>query len=210
MLLELKKIKKEMGSKNLFKDLTFHIQVGEMVAIEGVSGCGKSTLLNIIGLLESYDEGELLFWGEKAPLPNTRTANHFIRKHISYLFQNFALVEYLTVEENLKMALKYQSKSNFQMLDMMKLALEEVGLYHCLQDKIYELSGGEQQRVAIARAILKPCDLILADEPTGSLDDKNKESIIEILKKINKQGKTIIMVTHDEKVAHSCNRVIYL
>ena len=199
-----------MGSKYLFKDLTLQIQVGEMVAIKGVSGCGKSTLLNIIGLLESYDEGELLFWGERAPLPNTRTANRFIRKHISYLFQNFALVEYLTVEENLKMALKYQTKSNYQMLDMMKLTLDKVGLYDRLQDKIYELSGGEQQRVAIARAILKPCDIILADEPTGSLDDKNKERIMEILKEINEQGKTILMVTHDEKVAHSCNRVINL
>ncbi|OTN76519.1 hypothetical protein A5886_001596 [Enterococcus sp. 8G7_MSG3316] len=208
MHLELKDLRKDYGLKGIFRNVNMQIHEGEMIAITGPSGCGKSTLLNIIGLIEAYDEGQLYLFGEKAPRPNSRAANQFIRKHISYLYQNYALVEYLTVEENLRMALKYVEKSNYAKIDMMKLTLESVGLYDCLKMKICELSGGEQQRVAIARAILKPCDIILADEPTGSLDDKNRDSILAILKWINKQGKTILVVTHDAEVARNCSRSI--
>ncbi len=208
MLLEIKDLRKDYGLKGIFRNISMQIHEGEMIAITGPSGCGKSTLLNIIGLIEVYDEGQLYIFGEEAPRPNSRAANQFIRKHISYLYQNYALVEYLTVEENLRMALKYVQKSNYAKIDMMKLTLESVGLYDCLTMKICELSGGEQQRVAIARAILKPCDIILADEPTGSLDDKNRDSILAILKDINKQGKTILTVTHDAEVARNCSRLI--
>lgn len=134
-----------------------------------------------------------------------------IREKISYLFQNFALVDNLTVEENLRMALRYVKKSKKEKEEDMKAALVQVGLAGYAKQKVFELSGGEKQRVSIARAIIKPSTVILADEPTGSLDPENRDEIMSILEYLNKEeGKTIVIVTHDLEIAKRCDRIVKL
>lgn len=209
-IIEFKNICKSYGKKQIFKDLSFEIEDGEMVAIIGESGSGKSTILNIIGLLEPIDSGKYILDGEENIKINSGRATIALRKNINYLFQNFALIEEESVYSNLEIALKYTKKSKKEKLDSIKNALIEVGLKDYENRKIYELSGGEQQRVAIARCILKPSKIILADEPTGSLDKNNVLIVLDLLKKLNKKGQTVIIVTHDPFVAESCTRIIDL
>lgn len=204
---ELMNINKSFKGNHVLKDFTIQIKKGEMVAITGNSGSGKTTILNIIGLIEKADSGTVNLFDMKDIKPNTKKAEIAIRKHIGYLFQNFALIDNETVEENLKIGLKYVRKKD-KGINRIKEVLKEVGLSGYEKRKIYELSGGEQQRVAIARIMLKPSNIILADEPTGSLDSTNREIVIELLKKINATGKTVLIVTHDAYVATQCQRVI--
>lgn len=133
-----------------------------------------------------------------------------IRENISYLFQNFALVDNFTIKENLLMALRYVKQTKKEKEESIDNALRMVGLENYQKLKVFEISGGEQQRVAIARCLLKPSKVILADEPTGSLDTKNRDEILAILNQLNASGKTIIIVTHDNKVAESCHHTIGL
>ena len=181
-----------------------------MVAITGSIGCGKTTLLNMIGLIEPIDSGEYILLGKKAPKCNTNNSNNVIRANISYLFQNFALIDNFTVEENLMLALRYVNKSREQKKRLINTALLKVDLKNYQKKRIFEISGGEQQRVALARAILKPSDIILADEPTGALDPINRDIVLKILRELNEFGKTIVIVTHDMTVANSCDRIIQL
>ena len=208
-IIELKAISKNYD-KNIINNLSIKIKENEMVAIVGQSGKGKSTLLNIIGLLENADSGQVIIDDKKNIKANSNEANKIIREKISYLFQNFALVEQETVYENLKIALKYVKISNNEKEKLIKSALKSVDLEGYEKRKIFELSGGEQQRVAIARVILKPSKIVLADEPTGSLDSKNRDKVLELLKKMNKDGKTIVIVTHDNQLASNCDRSIEL
>ncbi|WP_155965507.1 ABC transporter ATP-binding protein [Streptococcus ruminantium] len=209
-MLKLNGINKSFGKKNVLKDFSLSIKKGEMVAITGPSGCGKSTLLNIIGLIDDFQNGSYQFDGMENIKVNSSQASSIIRNKISYLFQNFALMDSKTVEENLMLALFYQKLSKHEKKKRISQALEQVGLKGYKNDNIFELSGGEQQRVAIARAILKPSIVILADEPTGSLDRKNKEIVLDLLRKLNQDGKTILIVTHDPEVAEACSRTIEL
>ncbi|BDD40892.1 ABC transporter ATP-binding protein [Streptococcus ruminantium] len=209
-MLKLNGINKSFGKKNVLKDFSLSIKKGEMVAITGPSGCGKSTLLNIIGLIDDFQNGSYQFDGMENIRVNSSQASSIIRNKISYLFQNFALMDSKTVEENLMLALFYQKLSKHEKKKRISQALEQVGLKGYENDNIFELSGGEQQRVAIARAILKPSIVILADEPTGSLDRKNKEIVLDLLRKLNQDGKTILIVTHDPEVAEACSRTIEL
>ncbi len=209
-MLKLNGINKSFGKKNVLKDFSLSIKKGEMVAITGPSGCGKSTLLNIIGLIDDFQNGSYQFDGMENIKVNSSQASSIIRNKISYLFQNFALMDSKTVEENLMLALFYQKLSKHEKKKRISQALEQVGLKSYENDNIFELSGGEQQRVAIARAILKPSIVILADEPTGSLDRKNKEIVLDLLRKLNQDGKTILIVTHDPEVAEACSRTIEL
>lgn len=210
-IIEIKNYTKKFGTKTIFENFDLTINQGEMVAVMGPSGSGKTTLLNVIGLIDSLDHGSYLLANETAPRNNTRTANKVIREKISYLFQNFALVDNLTVEENLRMALRYVKKSKKEKEEDMKAALVTVGLADCAKQKVYELSGGEQQRVSMARAIIKPSTVILADEPTGSLDAENRDEIMSIIKYLNKEeGKTIVIVTHDLEIAKRCDRIVKL
>ena len=156
------------------------------------------------------EQGEYILFNEPAPKSNTKKSNQIIREKISYLFQNFALVDSLTVKENLLMALKYVKNSKKDKEEAINKALSQVGLDGFENSKVFEISGGEQQRVSIARAILKPSELILADEPTGSLDAKNRDEIMDILRNLNRNGKTIVIVTHDAEVAKKCDRIINL
>lgn len=205
--IEIKNLKKSYGKKVLFENLSFQIEAGEMVAIIGPSGCGKSTLLNIIGLIETFDSGIVRIQQRKIPKPNTKTAQKMIRDELSYLFQNFALIDTETVEENLMLAVQ---GSRSRKRELVQKALIKVGLEQTIHQKVFELSGGEQQRIAIARALLKKGNILLADEPTGSLDPENRDHILRLLRAISNQGKTILIVTHDQVVAEACDRIIAL
>ncbi len=206
MIIELKNINKSYSNKYLFKNLDFSIKKGEMVAITGPSGVGKSTLLNIIGLIDKPDSGEVVICSNKNPFDKEKVKLKLFRDNIGYLFQNYALVDNYTVSKNLDIALEYVKNKNKKRLK--EEALEKVGLLDKLNNKIFELSGGEQQRVALARLMLKERDIILADEPTGSLDEDNRDIILKLLKQLNDEGKTIVLVTHDKTVANMCNREI--
>lgn len=209
-MIELKNITKKFENKTVFANFNLQIDQNEMVAIIGPSGSGKSTLLNILGLIDKVDDGEYQFEQYTNIKPNSRLAQKIIREKISYLFQNFALIEEDTVLQNLLLALKYVKQSKKEKTEIITAALQKVGLSEYLNSKIYELSGGQQQRIAVARAIIKPSELVLADEPTGSLDSKNRDEIIKLLLELNDSGKTVIVVTHDSHVAEKCHRVLEL
>ena len=210
-MVELIEVKKKYDGKIIFDGLNFKINSGEMIAITGPSGSGKSTILNMIGLLEKPDAGIINLFGKPVPKINSAKSKLLLRNKIAYLFQNYALVDNETTDYNLNIALEYVKATKTQKRQMKIDALNKVGLDETyLKKKIYQLSGGEQQRIAVARIILKPCELILADEPTGSLDLQNRNEIIKILQELNKSGKTIVIVTHDEYVAGQCKRKIEL
>lgn len=198
-------ISKSYDDKTILDNFSLHIHSGEFVAVVGRSGSGKSTLLNIIGLLENYDKGTVIIDGEKNIPPQSAKATKILRTKINYLFQNFALIDEETVFNNLKLALRYVKGDKKKLIAS---ALSKVGLKGYERKKIYQLSGGEQQRVAIARIILKPAKIILADEPTGSLDQYNKEMVIHMLKTFRQEGKTVLVVTHDNTIASCADRVI--
>lgn len=200
-MIKLSDVSKSFGERKLFRNVNLEIKDGEFVAFTGASGSGKTTLLNLIGGLEKTDSGEVLIDGK-----NFSKASEQIRLYgekIGFLFQNFALVEQKTVRENLELV-----KEKFRSDKTPEQALSEVGLSDKFDSKVFTLSGGEQQRVALARLMVKKCDIILADEPTGSLDRDNAQKVIELLRKLNAQGKTVVIVTHDPKVAGQCDRII--
>lgn len=205
-VLQIKNIYKKYGDQVILKDFSLDVENNEMICIVGESGSGKSTLLNIIGLIEKADQGEIYYFGEKGDKPYSRKAEKILRYDIGYLFQNFALIDDMSVEDNLKIALEYQL--GIKKDDEIAKALKEVGLEGYEKKLVYKCSGGEQQRIAIARLLLKPCKIVLADEPTGSLDPHNKEIVIDLLMKLKKKGKTIIIVTHDKEVAEIADRII--
>lgn len=164
-----------------------------MVAIVGKSGSGKSTLLNLLGLIDGDYSGRYEIFGQTNLAVNSAKSQTIIREHISYLFQNFALIDDETVEYNLMLALKYVKLSKKDKLKKVEEILERVGLSATLHQKVSELSGGEQQRIAVARAILKPSQLILADEPTGSLDPENRDLVLKFLLEMNREGKQSLL-----------------
>lgn len=208
MVVKLNGINKSFDDLPVLKNLTLKIDKGEMVAIVGHSGSGKSTLLNIMGLLEKKTSGDLEVLGNLNVKPFSRKGIKLLRNHIGFLFQNYALLDDKTVEYNLAIAV---DKGFCRVsVDDINKSLKIVGLEGFNNKNIYQCSGGEQQRVAIARLLLKKSSLIFADEPTGSLDEDNRNSIVELLKNLNQEGKTIVVVTHDPYVASQCHRVINL
>ncbi|MFV2010465.1 MULTISPECIES: ATP-binding cassette domain-containing protein [unclassified Micromonospora] len=204
---ELLGVSKQYGGRDILVSFDLQIKAGEMIAITGPSGTGKSTVLNMFGLLDVPDSGEVRILGGKAPRPSTRAANRLRRRHLGYLFQNFALIDNESVGHNLDLALTY-SDGGISKRQRIADALMQVDLPGSEHRKIYSLSGGEQQRVAVARLLLKPCDIVLADEPTGSLDADNRDFVLGLLRRINKAGKTVVLATHDDIVARSCSHVI--
>ncbi|MDR1158169.1 MAG: ATP-binding cassette domain-containing protein [Oscillospiraceae bacterium] len=194
---------KSFGEKELFHNLSFQIDSGEFFCFSGESGRGKTTLLNILGMIEPPTAGKVLFDGSEIRTNGERL--NFFRTKVGFVFQNFALVEGKTVEQNLALV----RKSNRQNISIQE-ALDNVGISEKVKSKVYTLSGGEQQRVALARLFIKKCDIILADEPTGSLDSHNAKIVIDILKTLNTQGKTVVLVTHDSNIKQVCDRVISL
>lgn len=202
-MIEIKNLTKKFDEKVVFLGFNLTIENGDFIIFSGPSGCGKTTLLNIIGAIEKFDNGEIIVDG--VDIRNKKNHLNYFRTKVGFLFQDFALVDNKTVKENLKF-IRNNCKTNLSIEE----ALNIVGLIEKLNKKVYTLSGGEQQRVALARLMLKKCDIILADEPTGSLDKKNAESVLNILKQLNEQGKTIILVTHDENIKKQGNRVVNL
>jgi putative ABC transport system ATP-binding protein len=207
---ELVGVSKSYEGHAVIRDLDFSVVQGEMLAITGRSGSGKSTLLNIIGLLETADRGELRLFGLPTPRVGSGGATRLLRSRLGYLFQNFALVDGESVDSNLQIAQAYTKGPRSDRLGARQAALRTVGLADAGRKKVYELSGGEQQRVAIARLMLKPCDLVLADEPTGSLDSASADVVLTLLRDLNTSGKTVIVVTHDDRVAAQCHRTMAL
>lgn len=205
--IKLENIYKSYGNKVIFNNFNLEVSRGEFLGIKGESGRGKSTLLNIIGLLEEY-EGKVFIEDKEINYRHRKDVRNLLKNKIGYLFQNFALIDDLSVYENLKIVLDGYSKKEEKEIILNELA--KVGLADSLNKKIFQLSGGEQQRVAIVRLILHKSEIILADEPTGSLDKNNGSIIVGLLKQLNNEGKTIIMVSHDEDAFIHCTRIIHL
>lgn len=191
------------GKKNIqvLKQVNLELQVGEFVSIVGASGSGKSTLLHILGLLDTFDTGSYQFQGQGMDELTDRKRALFRNQNIGFILQNIGLILDYTVKENLQLPLKYAREKN---KDSEKIIywLERFGLSSKLEEECVFLSGGEQQRVAIARALMNNPTLILADEPTGSLDHDNSIIVMETFKKLNQEGRTILMVTHDLELAN--------
>lgn len=206
---EIHHLSKRFGPRILFDDFDLKLKAGKLTVITGPSGSGKSTLLNILGLLEPAEQLDYQLFGKKMPTSRRqRQCSKVIREEISYVFQDFALIEDQTVEENLMTALRYVSISRSEKKKRIAKVLDDVGLAGMEQQKVYTLSGGEQQRTAIARAFLKPGRLVLADEPTGSLDQLNRDQIVSLLKKLTEMGKTVVAVSHDPWVAQQADERI--
>lgn len=209
--LQVDALNKSFGSNTVLHNISFEIQSGESVALVGPSGCGKSTLLNIIGLLETLDSGAISLEGRAYPSINSKKATLMRRTEINYLFQSFALINDWKVSKNLSLALQYTKLSKQEQEHLIKTALESYGIGEKFDAVVNELSGGEKQRVAIARAMIKPGNLILADEPTGSLDKAMATIVIDsLLDSVHANHKTLLMVTHDMSIAQRCDRIIEL
>lgn len=204
----IKDLTKTFDNNKIFDHFNCSIDDNEMVAFVGESGKGKSTLLNIIGALDTKYDGEVFVNDTNLGGLSRAKRQKFIRDNISYLFQNYALIEDETVLENLLLALEYVKCSRREKIDKIKETLVKFGIDDLMTEKVYTLSGGEQQRVSLARTMLKPCSIVLADEPTGNLDIKNRDEIINILRSINKEEKIVVIVTHDNVVAKKCDRII--
>lgn len=209
--LQVDALNKSFGSNTVLHNISFEIQSGESVALVGPSGCGKSTLLNIIGLLETLDSGTVNLEGRTYPSINSKKATLMRRTEINYLFQSFALINDWKVSKNLLLALQYTKLSKQEQERLIRTALENYGIGEKFDAVVNELSGGEKQRVAIARAMIKPGNLILADEPTGSLDKAMATIVIDsLLDSVHANHKTLLMVTHDMGIAQRCDRIIEL
>lgn len=209
--LQVDALNKSFGSNTVLHNISFEIESGESVALVGPSGCGKSTLLNIIGLLETLDSGTINLEGKTYPSINSKKATLMRRTEINYLFQSFALINDWKVSKNLLLALQYTKLSKQEQERLIRTALENYGIGEKFDAVVNELSGGEKQRVAIARAMIKPGNLILADEPTGSLDKAMATIVIDsLLDSVHANHKTLLMVTHDMGIAQRCDRIIEL
>lgn len=209
-IIELIQVTKKYGDKIVLKDFNFEVKEGEFWSVVGSSGSGKTTLLNLIGLLDVPDNGEVRIKGKMNLKQDSREWRRLLREDISFLFQNYGLIEGETVEYNLKLVMRYKDILKKEEKDIMMKALYEVGLPNILDKYIYQLSGGEQQRIALAKCILKQSQIILADEPTGNVDPQNRDKIIKIFQSFQENGKTIVMVTHDEVVAKCAEKKLEL
>ncbi|MEN8435962.1 ABC transporter ATP-binding protein (plasmid) [Clostridium septicum] len=210
--IELKNITKKYGKGDsaviAVDALNLSIEKGDMIAIIGKSGSGKSTLLNILGGLINFDKGEYIFNNNFISGNKEKDLVKFRRENISFIVQDFALINNMTVFDNIALPLEYKKISKKEIKRLVFEVLEKLEIKEKAYKYPNEISGGQAQRVAIARAIVKNPELILADEPTGALDKKNGQNVIEILKKLNLNGKTIVIVTHDLKIAENCKSIV--
>lgn len=190
--------------------VSFQIKKGEFIAIMGPSGCGKSTLLNIIGLLDNPSGGKYLFDGVDVSNFRERNRTDMRKGNIGFVFQSFNLIDELNVYENVELPLIYLRLKASERKQMVEAILDRMKIGHRKQHFPQQLSGGQQQRVAIARAVVANPKLILADEPTGNLDSKNGLEVMKLLSELNKEGTTIVMVTHSERDAGFAHRIVHL
>lgn len=205
-MIEVVKLNKEFGQKQIFKDFSCKFEKGKMYGIKGASGSGKSTLLNILGQIDLEYEGDL-FINECHVNRIRKQTKQILKEEIFYLFQNYALVDDKTVEQNLKIITDINPAFRSHVLE----ALQQVGLDESyLKMPVYALSGGEQQRVSLSRVFLRHCNIVLADEPTGNLDQKNAQNVFNILAEMARIGKTVIVASHDEEILNGCDVIISL
>lgn len=190
--------------------VNIEIARGEFVAVMGPSGCGKSTLLNIIGLLDSPTGGEYWFMNRNVTHCNESQLTEIRKRNIGFIFQNFNLIDELTVEENIELALLYHDINGKERKQRIAEIMDKVGIGHRARHRPGQLSGGQQQRVAVARAVVGDQPLILADEPTGNLDSVHGREVMEMLQNLNEEGSTIVMVTHSMAHADYARRTINL
>ena len=190
--------------------VNIEVEDGEFIAIMGPSGCGKSTLLNILGLLDSPTEGKYWLNNEEVGHLKERDRTAYRKGRIGFVFQNFNLIDELTVEENVDLQLKYLGVGKAERKERVLEILRKVKLSHRAKHYPHQLSGGQQQRVAIARAVVGKPSIILADEPTGNLDSKNGMEVMQLLGELNEEGTTIVMVTHSKHDATYASRIINL
>ena len=188
--------------------VNINVKDGEFVAIMGPSGCGKSTLLNILGLLDTPTEGKYWLGDEEVGHLKERERTAYRKGRIGFVFQNFNLIDELTVEENIDLQLKYLGIGKAERKERVLDILRKVKLSHRAKHYPHQLSGGQQQRVAIARAVVGKPSIILADEPTGNLDSKNGMEVMQLLSELNEEGTTIVMVTHSKHDATYASRII--
>lgn len=199
----------EVQTKAL-NEVSLQVKLGEFVAIMGPSGCGKSTLLNILGTLDSPTSGSYCFDGKQVEKMSENQLTVLRKGNLGFIFQSFNLIDELSVYENVELPLVYLGMKQTQRKEKVKQVLEKVNLLHRANHFPQQLSGGQQQRVAIARAVVTDCKLLLADEPTGNLDSTNGVEVMELLSELNRQGTTIIIVTHSQRDATYAHRVIQL
>ena len=191
-------------------NVSLQINDGELVAIMGPSGSGKSTLLNILGCMDTATEGKYYVDDVEVSMLKKSQRDSFRKKNIGFVFQHFALMDYYTAYENIELPLIANNVRKSERKKIVQQQLEHLGITSQRNKLPKKMSGGQQQRVAIARALVTNVDIILADEPTGALDQKTGQEVLALLKEINSTGKTVIIVTHDEKIAADCNRVIMI
>lgn len=208
-MMNIRKVYYNKSVKNVALDgINLEINSGEYVAIMGSSGSGKSTLLNIIGGMDCATSGEYYYNDVPVHCLNARDLSHFRRDNVSFTFQQFALIDNYTVEENIEVPLLAKGISKKERTQMVGKYLELVDIKQCANQRADQLSGGQQQRCAIARSLVSGNSLILADEPTGALDKKTGEEIMDIFDDIHKMGKTIVVITHDPTIAKRADRII--
>lgn len=193
---------------HVLKGIDLEIRRGEMVSIMGASGSGKSTLLNILGILDSYDTGTYYLNGQLIKNPTETQAAEYRNRMIGFIFQSFNLINYKNAQENVALPLYYQGVSRRKRNAIALEYLDSLGLRDWATHMPNELSGGQKQRVAVARALITHPQIILADEPTGALDSKTSQEVMDLLREVNNTGMTVILVTHAQEVADQTDRII--
>ncbi len=213
-MIEIKDLHKsyKMGSNSLhvLKGINFTVEEGELVAIMGSSGSGKSTLLNILGMLDEADSGDYTLDGVPIKNLNETKAANYRNKFLGFIFQSFNLINYKSALENVALPLYYQRVGRKERQEKALKYLDQVGLKEWSHHLPNELSGGQKQRVAIARAMVAEPKVLLADELTGALDSTTSYEVMDLIQKINDQGNTILVVTHEDDIAHMCKRIVHL
>ena len=196
------------NQERALNDVTLEIAPGKITAIYGPSGCGKTSLLSIISGLDSQYQGNLYFKDQNMRDFSERDLTYFRKAHIGFVFQNFNLIPHQSVLENVKMPLYVKNMTDKEMIEIAEKELSRLGIGEFIKKNVKQLSGGQKQRVAIARALVNNPEMIVADEPTGSLDSQSQENVLEIFKELAEAGKTVIIVTHNPEVADYADIVI--
>jgi len=207
-LLKLCNIDKSFGERKILDSMSIEICQGDIIGVMGRSGSGKTTLLNIIGLLDRFDEGEYFFDNQRIDVKSEKIMSNMRRDNIGFVIQNYALINEKNVFYNISVPLLCRGVDKKNIKREVESIAEKVGILELLKKSPYELSGGESQRVSIARALIRNPSIILADEPTGALDEKTENEILMLFKELNNQGTTILFVTHNQEVAKNC-KILY-